>query len=181
VALSILLLCAPPAAADGTKLYVEPDLVADVTHTTLAGWSGDGRGFGYCVETEWEARCEEVGLRREVQTISNCTPHSDETCAFGLESERVKAYGLARGFGVWLRPVHQVDSLSWQVTPAGSFVLSDEKGGVRARIPLPRGAFFAHPEVIALSPDGRRIGVLIHYRLPSTRDDQFKVEIIPAA
>lgn len=173
----------PLSAAE--QLLRNIDVEPELTHAQRVGWSKDGAEFGYCVQTELETRCVAITVDGKTVKKSDCIPGSDETCAGGSEAQKVLAYGRARGYSVRPNARPAPGPLWWQVT-GDTFRLVAEGGAGQPgadvlRVTLPKGAFAAHPDAIAISPDGKSIGVAIHYLLPMHRDGEFELRLVKTA
>jgi hypothetical protein len=181
IALLVLAVYARPLSA-AEHMWTNIDVSPQLTHAQRVGWSKDGAEFGYCVQTEWETRCIAITVDGKTRKESDCTPGSDETCVGGPESQKVVAHGRARGYSVRRNTGPAGGPLLWQVT-GNTFRLVAEDGTGQPstevlRVMLPNGAFAAHPDAIALSPDGKSIGVAIHYLIPTDRDDRFELRLV---
>jgi hypothetical protein len=165
----------------------------------VLGWAKDGSVFGYC-QTDGGMGAEHCGLwpragKPELfDDIDTVTSEIDPKKTAAIAA-RIKKLGLSATSPTWAY-AHDIE-IVWMVidgdemsTPERAAVL---KVGGRVRSPGEPAAYVVsmsettvmayphiHPETIAMSPDGRMLGVVSH-AFAGEFSDRFSVELVPSA
>jgi hypothetical protein len=168
-------------------------------HAFAVGWSADGRLFGYCWTSggSGASACELVsrdGAREEL-TSYDAKKGVDEGRDEALR-ERARALGLAHRdedtgrFGGGPRGGASTFGgeldIVWSTQPAPRAALRlgarvhDGSTSYALTVAHPGEDWELHPEVIAVSPDGEWIGVVLH-AFRGEFSDHFRVAVAPVA
>jgi hypothetical protein len=151
-----------------------PALASTLTHASFMGWSEDGAEFGYCAPVDGSttaSRCEFASAdTKKTRTLTD-DALPDKTKEIKAEAAKKRVSDLV-SFKVYadLRPVWKVEkSKKGPTLKIGAQRLGNQAAylysvGVDLKAEaLNDKTTEAHPEVISLSPDGTRLGVLVHF------------------
>jgi hypothetical protein len=205
VALAVV--AAPPAPAPLPAQEIatlDPPLpplaIGLMSHAGPFGWARDGAAFGYCttLDAGGGTACELRRPRGATERLLD-PPGSDDAYVRLHDRFEARLDELAMGSAPARWPYAADLDLTWDVTPGAAWkapcvpailTVGARVRGERPALPirLLRSADGArcwdriHPEVIALSPDGRTLGIVAHACSSAGEPaDQFPIALVPAA
>jgi len=141
-------------------------------HAHVRGWSKDGSEIGWCSTSGMSGgtSCAFLGPGGKVETLSDFDP--GKGAAVPKRTKAIEARAAARGYGAAAADWPWGADLVLVWSAAGAADTPTLKVGARARdgrdpawvvaIKAPPDFAEIHPEVIAVSPDGARLGVVSH-------------------
>jgi hypothetical protein len=162
-------------------------------HAFVVGWAADSSELGYCATSggSGETYCEFQKPDGKPEKLSDFdkdagSPRPAKTRAI---KDRIAQKGYAHATVVW--PYASEIELAWRATNGAESGEADSvlrvggqvKGEEKPVWPIvvrAKGMFEIHPEAIALSPDGKYVGVVSH-AFAGEFSDTFAVRIVPVA
>ncbi len=192
-----------PSFGEPTRVGVVPPVPVpergkdSMDHAFVAGWSKDGAEFGYCMTDGGlgATRCQLMKPDGKLEQLTDRAQAQGEDIDPAL-TKSIKARIRERGYGVsapeW--PYAGDLVIAWAVKkPAAPDKPPSLEVGARLRNatsltptmvltppPVPGATPEVHPEVIALSPDGKYLGVVSH-AFHGEFTDRFEVKVAPTA
>jgi hypothetical protein len=195
---------AAPAAAAGTATFGAPgpaEVVPPVPkpvkgmmdHAFVVGWAADSSELGYCARSggSGETYCEFQKPEGKPEKLSDFdqesgSPRPAKTRAI---KDRIAAKGYATATVIW--PYASEIELTWRASSGAESGEGDSvlrvggkvKGEEKPVWPIVirgKGMLEIHPEAIALSPDGRYVGVVSH-AFAGEFSDSFAARVVPVA
>lgn len=173
-----------------TSPAVPPIVSGMMDHANASGWSADGEVFGYCQLSGGSGAegCELTPRAGPVEAFDDWDDKAQDVSPVlhATLVARKKALALSGSSGNWA--FARDLELTWDAPSGGTL-----RVGARVKGEAPSYAIvlvdkhrpdasmsMAHPEAIAVSPDGERLGVVAHTYMGEF-SDWFLVETVPTA
>ncbi len=169
---------------------VPPLVIGMMDHTHLAGWSADGMTFGYCQTSGGSGadHCELHPRNGPIETLDDWnskTKDIDPALSAKLGA-RVEKAGISGASGPWA--FARDLELTWDASEGGTLRVGAQVKGEPPSYAMvlvdthriDAADSVAHPELIAVSPDGALLGVIAHTFLGEF-SDWFLVKTMPVA